>query len=152
MSRKKVAARTSKQVNVFDVFETDADACRDGRWCDIVFGGESVGRVKVRPADDSLNPEYRAGVLRLAQKVDAARKEHGEQIPDDVDRRLIVELYAETVIAGWELAGPDGPLPFNEATVIDTMLRAPKLFDLVRRQAKDWASYRRAFEADALKT
>ena len=135
-------------MRVLEAFETSEKLTREGLTCEIEFGGEVIAVVQVRPADVSLNPDYRRELANLAVDL----KADGD-ISDTEDARRLWKLYFRTVVISIEWTDPadkkDPKLKFNEKNWLALCTRAPKFFQAIQRVALRWAGFRAAYEADA---
>ncbi len=139
-------------MSMYDTFETSADLERDGVWID--YGDF---RVKIAHAGGS-NKKY----LNLAEaKLKPLRRaiEAGS-----IDRarsdKIMMEIYAKTIILGWQsqgkdddgkdtwldgIEGRDGELmEINEANITATFIALPKLFQDLQEMSSGIANFRTA--------
>lgn len=94
---------------------------------------------------------------RFAQVLDAKlrplRRRLGSGALSDEDaQRVLAEVFAETVILGWEgVTDADGtPMPFNRDNAVRLLTDLPELFRDIQEQAASLANFRReALETDA---
>lgn len=136
-------------MRVYDAFETSEKLTTEGRECEITFGGKKIATVWVRPADASLNPDYRREIAEMS----AGLVKGGlEDLDDQTDRELLFTVYARAVIVGWAWEDPadkkDPKLKFNEKNAVALFKRAPKFFEGIQKAALRWAEFRRAHEED----
>lgn len=83
-----------------------------------------------------------------------------EILDDEVAERELIQIYAETVILGWEqgpldkpeegvIPGPDGKdLPFSRDNTIKLLMDLPELFTDIRTQSTKLALFREALKAE----
>lgn len=137
-------------MRVLAAFETSARLTDEGVKCDIEFAGEIICHVWVRPADVSLNADFRR---EIAEGSMAMRAGGLDNITEDRDQELYFGVYARTVIRRWEWTDPedqaDPELVFNEDNAIKLFTRAPKFFEAIQQTARRWTNYRLQFEDDA---
>lgn len=66
---------------------------------------------------------------------------------NDLAEQLLKEIYAESVVIGWNMDGKDGnPLPFTPENVVQVFTDLPDLFKDVQEQASNIALFRKAIE------
>ncbi len=140
-------------MNLWDAYDVDDDLLANGIWIEIMVGGTSAGRVRVRPADVDLNPEYCKGAADAGRKADAwMRKNSKNNVPLEVDRRLIAELFADSVITDWEVNDQnDQPIPCTKEAIVDLFVKFPKFYAAVKSRAQRWTNYRVEYEEKAVK-
>ena len=138
-------------MRVYEAFATSDRLVKEGRACDIEFGGRVICRVWVRPADPSLNADYRRELAELS--VGLTRDGTIEDIDEDLDRELLWRVYARTVLTKWEWTDPedkkDPKLKLNEKNVIALFHKIPKFFEGIQRVARQWSQYRAIHEEAA---
>lgn len=138
-------------MRVYEAFETSEKLAREGRQCDIEFGGKVIARVWVRPADPALNADYRRELSELS--IGFLESGSVRDIDEETDRLLLWKVYARTVIVKWIWMDPedkkDPKLRFNEKNAIELFQRAPKFFEGIQKVARQWTQYRAAHEAQA---
>lgn len=116
----------------------------------VVLDYSPDGKITIHRAGGK-NTKY----LRLA----AAKQKRVERsirtgnINPDALTLALAEIYADSVIIGWEdVLDDDGkPLAFTRANVIDLLTAAPDLFDDIRAQAEEAATFRDEDTKDAAK-
>ncbi len=138
-------------MRVYEAFSTSDRLVKEGRECEIEFGGRVICRVWVRPADPSLNADYRRELAELS--VGLTRDGTLLEIDEDTDRELLWKVYARTVIVKWSWTDPadkkDQKLRFNEKNVLRIFRELPKFFEGIQRVARQWSQYRATHEEDA---
>lgn len=79
------------------------------------------------------------------------RQINNDTLPPEKGRELNIQLYAETVIVGWEgVTDRDGnPLPFTKENAIRVMTDLPDLFSDLVASANDRALFRKAEQEEA---
>ena len=135
-------------MRVREAFETSEKLAAEGRECSIEFGGKVIARVWVRPADVSLNADYRR---ELAEITIGLRS--GEEIDEETDRENLYRVFFRSVITKIEWMDPadkkDPKLKFTEDNMVALFSQAPKFFEGIQRGARNWGNYRAAHEGDA---
>lgn len=144
----------SSNRSIYGAFALDTESVSKGRWAPLKFNGQSLGRLRLRPTDTALNGEFRAALTRMAQDVVAWQKENPDQrIPDDIDARFLATAYVGPVLTDWEIYDDAGePVEFSIPVAIDLLVKLPKLFEYAKNASQRWGTYRRDFEADAVKS
>lgn len=139
-------------MRVLDAFQVSEKLVEQGRTCEIEFGGKVICKVQVRPADASLNSDYRRVLAELSIGLRQAVKEGGE-VDVLADTHRLYQLYSQAVVVGWEWTEPadkkDPKLKFNEKNAVALFTKAPKFFEAIQVAAREWAHYRAAHEASA---
>lgn len=138
-------------MRVYEAFATSERLVKEGRECEIEFGGRVICRVWVRPADPSLNADYRRELAELS--IGLTREGTLLEIDEDTDRELLWKVYAKTVIVKWQWTDPadrkDQKLRLNEKNVLKLFRELPKFFEGIQRVARQWSQYRATHEEDA---
>lgn len=78
------------------------------------------------------------------------RQINNNTLDEDVSRQLTADIYARTVIVGWEgVRGRDGRLlEFNYENCVRLLTDLPELFDDIQKAAQDVSNFRAAVNAD----
>jgi hypothetical protein len=137
-------------MSLYKRFKTDPKIEKEGVLLD--FGKNSKGaQIYIRVA--------RAGGANQAylNRMEARAKPHRRSIQNDTIERvtlekLILDVYAETVVLGWENVEDENgnELPFNKDNVIKLFTDLPDVYEEVKDQAQKGALYRQELlEADA---
>jgi hypothetical protein len=138
-------------VRVYEAFETSEKLTEEGRQCEIEFGGKVIANVWVRPADPSLNADYRRELAELS--VGLLKDGNIKEIDEATDRLLLWKVYARTVIVKWTWTDPadkkDPKLKFNEKNAVALFQRAPKFFEGIQKVARQWSNFRATHEEEA---
>ena len=138
-------------MRVYEAFETSEKLAKEGRQCDIEFGGEVIAKVWVRPADPVLNADYRRELAELS--VGLMEKGQMKRLDEDTDRLLLWKVYAKTVLVKWIWTDPrdkkDPKLRLTEANAIALFQRAPKFFEGIQKVAREWSQFRADHEEEA---
>jgi hypothetical protein len=105
----------------------------------------------VRPADPSLNADYRRELAELS--IGLTRDGTIEDIDEQTDRELLWRVYARTVITKWQWTDAadkkDPKLRLSETNVLALFQRIPKFFEGIQRVARQWSQYRAVHEEAA---
>lgn len=129
-------------MSLYKLFKTDQNLETDGIF--IEYGTNSEGkpiRVKIARAGGSNKAFSKA----LEKATRPYRKAIQSGLLDNgTADRLYKDVFADTVILGWEnVEGPDGkPLPFNRENVLKLFEDLPDLFTDLREQASNVALFR----------
>ena len=138
-------------MRVYEAFETSEKLAKEGRQCEIEFGGEVIAKVWVRPADPVLNADYRRELAELS--VGLMEKGQMKRIDEDTDRLLLWKVYAKTVLVKWIWTDPrdkkDPKLRLTEANAVALFQRAPKFFEGIQKVAREWSQFRADHEEEA---
>lgn len=138
-------------MRVYEAFETSEKLAKEGRQCEIEFGGEVIAKVWVRPADPVLNADYRRELAELS--VGLMEKGQMKRLDEDTDRLLLWKVYAKTVLVKWIWMDPrdkkDPKLRLTEANAVALFQRAPKFFEGIQKVAREWSQFRADHEEEA---
>lgn len=126
--------------SLYDLFKTDEQAeTQDG----IVLDYGAAGRIRIVRAGGANK--------RFAQALNSKLRPYQRQLASDtmdegLAARLMAEVYADTVIIGWEgVADADGAeLPYCRANVVKLLTDLPELFRDIQSQAVAAANFRAA--------
>lgn len=137
--------KTTKKSSLYSRFATDKKVEAESG---IVLDYGDAGSIRIHRAGGANQ--------RFKNYTTATLKPYTRQIntgtmDEDTSRKLTAQIYAKTVIVGWEgVCGPDGEtLEFTEENVIKVLLDLPELFEDIQRAAQD-ASLFRAAENDVV--
>jgi hypothetical protein len=128
-------------MSLYKQFRTDPKAEKDG----VVLDYGEGGRIRIARAGGS-NKAYLSAIEKMHRKY---RKQIQLNIlSEDVSQRILREIFADTVILGWEgVTGPDGKdLDFTRANVLKVLEDLPDLFADIREQASSAALFRETLE------
>lgn len=131
--------------NIYEMYETNLDCEATGITLD--FG--DAGRIRVARA----GPTNRAFSKLLESKMRPHRRQMDtDNMPPDVADRIMREVFAESVVLGWEdVCDRDGKkLVFSVEACIKLFEDLPDLFVQVREESAKFTNFRAAgIEADA---
>lgn len=146
-------------MRVYEAFETSEKLSKEGRKCEIEFGGQVIAEVWVRPADPSLNADYRRELAELS--VGLIEAGGVKDIDEETDRLLLWKVYARTVVVSITWIDPedkkDPKLRFHaklkaetrENNFVTLCQRAPKFFEGIQKVARQWSNFRAEHEEEA---
>ncbi|CAH1661684.1 conserved hypothetical protein [Hyphomicrobiales bacterium] len=136
---------SNDQYDGFEAYEMDEN-CESGQGVTIEY--DDGRRFTIHRAGGS-NKKF-GRVLTARMKPFQRRIEMGT-LPDAVGDRVLAEVYAETIIIGWEGIAKGGQdLPFTKENVVDFLLAKPEVFAAIRQDATNLAHFRKeATELDA---
>lgn len=136
----KETAKTKKGVSLYDKFSTDKKAEAD---TGIVLDYGEAGKIRIHRAGGA-NQRFKN--FTTAKLKPYTRQINAGTIDEETSRKLTAEIYAKTIIVGWDgVCGPDGePLAFSEENVVRVLLDLPELFDDIQRAAQDASLFRSA--------
>lgn len=120
-------------MSVYDQFGTSEAVEKEGVWLEY----ENGVRIRVARAGGS-NRRYLKAVERRFRTY-RRRIQTGTMAVEAVTK-ILVEIFADTVILGWEsVTDRDGnPIPFTRENCIRVMTDLPALFDDVQQQAANY--------------
>ncbi|MCQ8781722.1 hypothetical protein [Mangrovibrevibacter kandeliae] len=128
-------------MNLYEQFSTDQDA-ESGRGISLRYGeGINITIHRAGGANRKFLRRYEAKTKPYTRQI------QNGTMDEEVSRQLMAELYAETVIVGWEgVTDREGnPLQFNVENATKLLLDLPELFRDIQGAAQD----RSLFLADA---
>jgi len=129
-------------MNLYNAFKTNGDLEKEGVWLEY---GDNQGGKPVRILIARAGGKNTAFAKALEKATRPYRKAlQLGTLDNSVADRLHREVFAKTVVKGWEnVEGPDGELmTFTEENVIKLFTDLPDLFADVREQANSVAIYR----------
>lgn len=122
-------------MNLYKQFKTDEKLEQNG--VPVNYGDGLV--LTLRRAGAS-NPLFRAAAERHLKP-----RQHALKAMDEPgSRKLMAEVYADAVVAGWEgMKGPDEqPLEFTRDNVVKVLTDLPEFFKIVQRDAEEMTLFR----------
>ncbi|MBU0724388.1 MAG: hypothetical protein KJ904_08725 [Alphaproteobacteria bacterium] len=126
--------------SIYDLFATDAKAeAEDG----LVLDYGSFGRITIRRAGGANKGFARV----LEAKLRPYRRQiQAGTLEEAVAERLLAEVYAETVLIGWQgIRDRDGQdIAFSHRAAVTLFTDLPELFRDVQEQAQKAANFRTA--------
>jgi hypothetical protein len=129
-------------MSLYKQFKTDERIEQSGVWLE--YGNSSNGkpvRILIARAGGK-NSRY---VKTLETKFKPFRRQfQNETMENDQANRLLIEVYAESVVLGWENVEDEKgtPLAFNKDNVVKLFTDLPDLFTDVREQAMKQALFK----------
>ena len=133
--------------SIYDLFATDPKAEAEAG---LVLEYGSFGRITIRRAGGANKAFARA----LESKLRPYRRQmQAGTLDETLAERLLAEVYAETVLLGWEnIHGRDGQdIAFSHRAAAQLLTDLPELFRDVQEQAQKAANFRAAELAESAK-
>ena len=126
---------------LYSAFKTNDGLETQGVWVDYATGGEKPARFRIARAGGS-NRKY--GRILDAKTKPVRRLMEIGALDDVVSDRLHAEVYAESVILGWEDVTDEqgADLPFTKENCVKLLLDLPDLFRDLRSMATSLALFR----------
>lgn len=120
----------------YSVFKTDKTLEREGIVLD--YGDFKIKIARAGGANIAFQRALAEKVRPYRRQIDAGT------LPDDVAEKLFLEVYAESVVLGWEgVTDENGePLPFTKENAVKLFSDLPDLFRDVQNQAASIANFR----------
>lgn len=133
-------------MSLYKQFETSSKHETDGVTLD--FG--DAGKFRIARAGGA-NKAYLKAIEKLSRKY--RRQIALDCLPEAKARRLFIEIYAETVMLGWEgVKDKDGnELPFTRENVVKVFTDLPDFFREIQVEASNLALYREEIDAQDAK-
>lgn len=132
-------------MSLYKMFETNKDL-EAGKGVTIDYGD---AKVTIHRAGGA-NRKY-ATVLQAKMAPVRYQVEKGT-LPDDKSTKLLAEVYAESIIIGWEgVIDADGNvLEFTKENVVKVLTDLPDFFSFIQRESSSFALFRKEeIKADA---
>jgi hypothetical protein len=123
--------------SLYELFKTSEDYEKDGVVIDL-----GVAKFRLRRSGGS----NRKFATVFAKKVKPHQRAlTAGTLPEEESRRMLLEVFYETVVVGWEGVTDEAgqPLEFNEANFKKLMTDLPDLWDLIREEANNAKNFRR---------
>jgi hypothetical protein len=141
-------------VNPYDVFETDPDA-EASAGMRLAIPGGYLQLLRAGGRNEKFDPA-------LAAKITAFREKNPsiDKIPDQEDKRLMCEVYAETIVIGWgsdmfgdgKMPDRDGkPMPFTQKNVVQFFMDLDEIWIRTTRFVNNYENFRRAKLKETIK-
>ena len=133
-------AKLRQPMDIYEMFETDTSLENEGVWFQFGFGDFKLAYVG---GEQGFQNEY---AERMRPHAEAqARK----MLDPEIHRKILVECYAKHILKDWrDVKGPSGEIPFSEENAIKLLLDLPRLFDILRDAAMNFANYRKIYAED----
>ena len=125
-------------MNLYETFATDKDA-ENGKGIVLRYGEKtSISIHRAGGANQRFLKRYEAKMKPYTRQVQT------NTMDEELSRRLTAELYAETVLVGWEGVTDEAgnPLEFNVENATKVLLDLPDLFNDIRSAANDRTLFR----------
>ena len=132
-----------KPKSIYDTFETDEGLENEGVWFDFMFGSFKLaysGNQNFQSAfTDAMKPYAEAAARGL---LDAK-----------VARNILAKAYSRHVVKGWKnVVGRDGvELVYTPEACASLFNELPRLFDVIRDSATNFANYRKIYVEQVVK-
>lgn len=133
-------------MKLYDLFTTDKNLETDGIYVEI---GEA--KFLIARAGGSNKKFAKIARKRLAPFNEAVRR---GAVDEETSLKVLVEIYADSVILGWENVtdDKDKTLEFNRKNVIKLLTDLPDLFEYIREEAEKVSNFRPLEENEHLET
>ena len=135
-------------MNLYDTFETDKSAERDGIVLDYGFNSKKQPlQIRIARAGGSN--------VRFSKALELKTRPYKRAIANDsldpqVAEKLMIEVYADTVVLGWTgVEDREGnALEFNRENVVKVLTDLPDLFADIQQQSQKAALFRAKLRED----
>ena len=129
----------------YSVFLTDKTLEKEGIVLD--YGDFKIKVARAGGSNAAFQKALTSKIRPYKRQLDAGT------IPDDVAEKLFLEVYAESVVLGWEgVTDEDGkPLPFSKENAVKLFSDLPDLFRGVQNQAAAISNFRAEVTEDTIK-
>ena len=120
----------------YELFKTDENLETKG--VNLNYGDFSIRVARAGGANKKYAKVFEAKIRPFRRAIQT------DTMDPEVDRRIMAEVYAETVIIGWKgMKGQDGKeLAFNKANVVKVLTDLPDLFADIIGQANQVSVFR----------
>ena len=124
-------------MNLYKQFKTDRNK-ETGEGITLNYGDAKIIIHRAGGANSEYRKKHNANLREFGREID-----NGTFTPEE-DAQVMAELYADTVIKGWEgVADENGkPLPFNRENVVKLMTDLPELFNDIKSAATTVALFK----------
>jgi hypothetical protein len=132
--------------NIYDAFSTNPKSESDEGV--VLQYGENIN-IRIHRAGGA-NQKYKN--YARAKLAPYMRQINAGTLDENVTRGLMIDVYARTVIVGWEgVTDKKGnPLDFTRENVVQVLTDLPELFDDIQKAAQEAALFRDAIQEDIL--
>ena len=129
-------------MSIYSTFETDAASEADGIKLD--FGDFSFVVARAGGANKKFEQALKKRLDRYKRMIDF------DALPEATARKAMIEVYAETVVLGWDgVTGPDEqPIAFSRDACVKLFTELPGLFDVVREESGKLSNFLAKNRAD----
>lgn len=129
----------------YSVFRTDKALEKEGIVLD--YGDFKIKVARAGGANSAFQKALTAKIRPYKRQLDAGT------IPDDVAEKLFLDVYAESVVLGWEgMTDENGnPLPYSKENAVKLFSDLPDLFRDVQNQAAAISNFRAEVTEDTIK-
>lgn len=129
----------------YSVFRTDKALEKEGIVLD--YGDFKIKVARAGGSNAAFQKALTAKVRPYKRQLDAGT------IPDDVAEKLFLDVYAESVVLGWEgVTDENGkPLPYSKENAVKLFSDLPDLFRDVQSQAASISNFRAEVTEDTIK-
>ncbi len=129
----------------YSIFRTDKALEKEGIILD--YGDFKIKVARAGGANAAFQKALTSKIRPYKRQIDAGT------IPDDVAEKLFLDVYAESVVLGWEgVTDEHGkPLPFSKENAVKLFSDLPDLFRDVQSQAASISNFRAEVTEDTIK-
>ena len=142
--------------NLYEIFGTEEDFEVNGVWNE--FGDT---RIKIA-RNGNRNTEYWKTFEKVTKRLN---KIGAESLPKEEQDRLMAEVYAKSIIKGWEVRNEKGEwevgmmimekgklkkVPYSIENVVKCLLDLPDLFTMIQKYANDIKTFQKEAEEKQL--
>ena len=129
----------------YSVFRTDKTLEKEGIVLD--YGDFKIKVARAGGSNAAFQKALTSKIRPYKRQIDAGT------IPDDVAEKLFLDVYAESVVLGWEgVTDENGnPLPFSKENAVKLFSDLPDLFRDVQNQAAAISNFRAEVTEDTIK-
>ena len=129
----------------YSVFRTDRTLEKEGIILD--YGDFKIKVARAGGANAAFQKALISKIRPFKRQIDAGA------IPDGVAERLFLEVYAESVVLGWEGVTDEygKPFPYSKENAVKLFSDLPDLFRDVQSQAASISNFRAEVTEDTIK-
>jgi hypothetical protein len=127
--------------SIYRKFKQDKAIERDG--IELEYGDGAVFKIA---RAGGANKAFKTRMEQLQRKY--KRQLHHGLLTEEQGRAILIAVYADTVILGWDgvTDEDDNPLDFTRENVVRVLSDLPDLFDDIRSQAEDAGLFRETLQ------
>lgn len=124
-------------MNLYKHFKTDENK-EAGEGIELKYGDSSITIHRAGGSNAKFRKQNDANLRKYGRDIDLGT------LDDETDRKIMVDLYVDTVIIGWKnITDENGnPLEYNRENVVKLLNDLPELFADIRRVATNVAFFK----------
>lgn len=132
-------------MNLYKLFKTDKEK-ETGEGITLNYGEAKITIHRAGGSNAKYRKQNNANLRKFGRDIELGT------LDPETDNRIMAELYADTIIIGWEGVNDESgkPLPFTRESVVKLLTDLPELFVDIRKAALDVALFKQKEMEDDL--